>query len=363
MQPERGFPAGFVSGQADRDALLVLAHCASTTPRELYALAWREGRARDVLTAARNGALGAGARGTATELRVSDARRRLHASGARMLDPTAFPERLLDLADPPAWLFVRGAIPEARSVAVIGARRCSAYGLEMASDIGRGLGAAGVSVVSGAAIGADGAAHGGAIEGGSPPVAVLGSGVDVAYPRRNAELIEAVAAKGAVVSEYPPGTPAGKWRFPARNRLVAALAEAVVVIEGERGSGSLITVDFAQDLGRPVLAVPGHVTSPYSEAPNELIFSGAQLVRGADDVLALLEITPALEGAGPAGLAAMEREVFEAVGGAPISIDALAEATSVLPGDLLAVLAGLELRGLVRAVGGRYERTARAMGR
>lgn len=360
MLHEWGFPEGFVAGRADRDALLVLSYCASITPREVHALAWKEGSARRLLAAVRRGALGGAAGEAALAVQARDARRRLHASGARMLDHTRYPARLLHLPDPPAWLFVRGSVPDARSVAVIGARKGTHYGREVATVLGRDLSDAGICVISGAAIGADGAAHQGALQGRGSTVAVLGSGIDVPYPRRNAQLIDKIAARGAVVSEYPPGTPVGKWRFPARNRIVAALAEAVVVVEGKAGSGSLITVEFAEDLGRDVFAVPGPVTNPLSVAPHQLIVSGAILVQDAGDILRHLRVHADPSRPEMITLREGERIVLDALVGTAMAFDALAIASRVAPGDLLSLLASLELRGLIRSVGGRYERTAAA---
>ncbi|MGH2723303.1 MAG: DNA-processing protein DprA [Actinomycetota bacterium] len=239
--------------------------------------------------------VGPGGAGGIDVRRVSQALRR---AGARLAVPGdgEYPERLLDLPDPPACLFLRGRPPPGAggrpevAVAVVGARACSPYGREVAEGIGAGVAAAGVAVVSGAAIGIDGAAHRGALRVGGPTVAVLGSGIDTAYPQRHRGLIDRIAEAGSVLSEYPPGVKPEPRRFPARNRIVAGLARAVVVVEGAPGSGSLITAEFAQDLGRDVLAVPGPVTSPLSQAPHELIRDGGTLVRGAEDVLAWLDL-------------------------------------------------------------------------
>ena len=177
------------------------------------------------------------------------------------------------LHDPPVALFVSGRpltqLPE--RVAVVGARNCSPLGNEVAMSIGAGLGGAGVCVVSGAARGIDAASHRGALDAGGSSLAVLGSGHDLPYPKGSAELIARIAANGAVVSEYAPGVVAEPFRFPARNRLVAALGRALVVVEGAAGSGSMISVDHALDLGRDVFAVPGPVTSP-PEVPRSSVY-------------------------------------------------------------------------------------------
>jgi DNA processing protein len=201
---------------------------------------------------------------------------------------------------------------------------------------------------------------------------VLGSGIDVAYPKRSRPLLDRIIEAGAVVSEYPPGVPAQPWRFPARNRIVASMAEAVLIVEGATGSGSLITADFALDLGRPVFAVPGPVTSPLSEVPLGLIREGAGLVRHAEDLLADLgRLDPAAvgiaragprpepgddaAGAVPEGLTDLERRVAETLSG-PTLPEAIASTLGCSLADVFTAVIGLEVRGLVRTVGGRVER-------
>lgn len=365
LHPPGAWPPRFASSPADREALLVLSHLEGPRPRDLVALARREGSAAACLEAVLAGAAGSdGDRSRAAAVDPRTVRERLRACGAGLLVPGDgdYPVSLLDLPDPPGCLFARGGSFEgALSVAVVGARRCSPYGREVAESVGRALGGAGVSVVSGAALGVDAAAHRGALAVGGPTVAVLGSGIDVEHPRSNAALIRRIAETGVVLSEYPPGVPPERRRFPARNRIVAALARAVVVVEGAPGSGSLLTAGFAAELGREVLAVPGPVTSPLSAAPHELIRDGAGLVRGPADVLEAIGARP-----GPgrsedpaAGLSEDEAGVLGAVVGTGSTLDAVADRSGVPAGRALGVLASLELRGLVRAVGGRYERTAR----
>lgn len=287
--------------------------------------------------------------------------------GARLLtsDDAEYPRALLDLPDPPAQLFVVGRRLDhiGPAVAIVGARRCSRYGEEAAERMGRQLAAAGIAVVSGAAYGIDAAAHRGALAVGGTTVAVLGSGLDKPHPPRNRALIEKIASKGSVVTEYPPGTPATAWRFPARNRIVAGLARGAVIVEGAEGSGSMITAEFALDLGRDVFAIPGLVTSPLSAVPHALIREGATLARGAEDVLAALgmrAVVPVGEGGDDAfeNLATEERRVFERVLGEPVTAEAIAQELGVALGPVLASLGALELRGFVRGVGGRYERTS-----
>ncbi|MGH2766668.1 MAG: DNA-processing protein DprA [Actinomycetota bacterium] len=358
----------------DRDALLILAHLEGLTPSERHALAWREGSASACVRAVvKGGVRSASARDRAVAGQVDprSVRAALAGCGARLETPgdDGYPSSLLDLTDPPVCLFARGSLPPPGrpAVSVVGARKCTAYGREAAETLGARLAAAGVWVVSGAALGIDGAAHRGALRGGGPTIAVLGSGIDVAYPRGNAGLIERVARVGAVVSEYPPGVEPLPHRFPARNRLVAALSRGVIVVEGAAGSGSLITVEFAEDLGREVMAVPGAVTGPLSGVPHALIRDGAALIREAADVLEALGLDPPrTEARGPPeahadlDLTEDERRLLERVPGTPATLDALATSASVDPTGALRVLGALELRGLVVAEGGRYRRTGSA---
>ena len=202
-----------------------------------------------------------------------------------------YPPQLLELGDPPAVLFALGRLETLEAlghepvVAIVGTRNPSPYGREVAYSLGRGLGAAGVPVVSGLALGIDATAHRGCLAGDGVPVAVLACGPDVVYPRRHRRLHERVQESGVVLSELPPGTQPFRWSFPARNRIMAGLARMTVVVEAADPSGSLITTDFARDLGRSVAAVPGRVTSRVARGTNGLLRDGAVPITGAEDVL------------------------------------------------------------------------------
>jgi DNA processing protein len=202
-----------------------------------------------------------------------------------------YPDQLLELPDPPAALFGVGrpelltALAETPAVAIVGTRRPSPYGTEVAYALGRGLGAAGVPVVSGLALGIDATSHRGCLDGGGAPLAVLACGPERAYPRRHRRLHEQVAERGLVVSELPPGTAAQRWSFPARNRIMAGLARMTLVVEAADPSGSLITAEFARDLGRAVAAVPGRVTARMAAGANGLLRDGAIPVTSIEDVL------------------------------------------------------------------------------
>jgi DNA processing protein len=272
-----------------------------------------------------------------------------------------YEDRLHDLRDPPAGLFLVGRPlgEQSERVAIVGSRRCSTLGRDVAQDLGRALVASGLAVVSGAAHGIDAAAHRGALEAAGRTVAVLGSGIDVAYPASSRDLLEKIAASGTVVSEYPPAMPAEPQHFPARNRIVVALARALVVVEGAARSGSRISVGHALDLGREVFAVPGPVTSPLAETPLEIIREGATLIRGAVDLLEDLGIDRSAPPPPPPDLDEDERRVWGALSNGSLP-DAVARQVGMSIPDTVTTLIQLELRGLIVSVGGRYERRHRA---
>ena len=262
-----------------------------------------------------------------------------------------YPLLLSQIPDPPARLWLRGtadpALLAATSVAIVGARACSGYGRSVARLHATEAAGAGAVVVSGMARGIDGEAHRGALAAGGKTIAVLGCGVDRDYPAAHAELARAiVAGDGLVVSEYEPGVEPAPWRFPARNRIIAGLARATVVVEARERSGALITADFALEDGRDVLAVPGEITSTLSGGTNGLLRQGATPVTSAADLLEALGLVarPA-ESSIPDDPAAAA--VLAAVEGAARTVDELGRATGLAPGDLAATLALLELAGAV----------------
>jgi DNA processing protein len=292
-----------------------------------------------------------------------------------------YPERLRQLADPPAVLHIAGApraLEPTECVAIVGARRGTAYGLEVARSLGRGLAAAGIPVISGMAMGVDSAAHVGALERVAParsaapagreaaatarsasPVAVLAGGADVPYPPSRRGLYARIAELGCVVSELPPGFTAYRWSFVARNRIIAGLAALTVVVEAAERSGSLTTADFAEQLGRPVGAVPGPVTSRFSAGTNGLLAAGAGLVRDTRDVLDQLLGPEAPRRAELPSAIPIEprlRRLLDAIERGHGSLAELA-ADPDETNQILQDLTDLELRGLVRReFGGRYVR-------
>ena len=268
-----------------------------------------------------------------------------------------FPPRLKAIFDPPPALYLRGSgDPELlaiRSVAVVGARSCSPYGAQVARMLGRELGSAGLVVVSGLARGIDGEAHRGALEAGRPTVGVLGCGIDRDYPAVNAALSRRMEEEGLVVSEYEPGIEPAPWRFPARNRIIAGLCEAVVVVEARERSGALITADFALEEGREVFAVPGEITSALSAGSNALLKLGAAPLTCAGDVLEALGIERAEAGEEPA-VSDTAQQVLALVRDGAVAADELTVRASLNAGALSVALTELELAGLVAATDGVY---------
>ena len=275
-------------------------------------------------------------------------------------DP-AFPPLLGAIHDPPPGLFLRGAadtrVLAAPSVAVVGARSCADYGAHVARGLARGLAAAGVVVVSGLARGVDGWAHRGALDAGRTTVAVLGCGIDRDYPRAHARLAAEVAAAGLVVSEYPPGVAPAPWRFPARNRIVAGLARATVVVEARERSGALITADLALEEGRDVLAVPGEITSALSRGTNALLRLGATVVTGPEDVLEVLGIARRPnEGNGGPAPGSPAAAALAALADGAATADEIARNARLDPAATAGALVQLELAGVVTSQGGVYRR-------
>jgi DNA processing protein len=275
----------------------------------------------------------------------------------RPRDPL-FPERLRAIFDPPPALYLRGdgepALLARRAVAVVGARSCSPYGAQVARRLGRELAAAGLVVVSGLARGVDGEAHRGALEAGGTTVAVLGCGIDRDYPASHAQLSRRIEEQGLVVSEYEPGVEPAPWRFPARNRIIAGLCEAVVVVEARERSGALITADFGLDEGRDVFAVPGEITSSLSAGTNALLKLGATPLTSPNDVFEALGMEQPDATAAAVDVSPEATQVLELVRESPAAADELAERGTLDAGAISVALTELELAGLVAAADGVY---------
>ena len=286
--------------------------------------------------------------------------------GVMALDSAAYPRALVDDLEPPAVLFARGDpnVIAGPRVAIVGTRDASRYGIDLAFELGRDLAGAGVAIVSGLAIGIDGAAHAGTLASETaPPIAVVGSGLDVVYPRQHESLWREVERRGVVLSEAPLGAPPERWRFPARNRIIAALADVVVVVESREMGGSMHTVAEAMRRGRPVFAAPGSIRSATSSGTNRLLRDGAQVLCDAGDVLVALGLSAALvrtvldaRAAPSAGDAAL----LELIGWSPVSLDGLAVRTGRGLGELAVALDRLQQGGWLVERGGWYEQVARS---
>jgi len=294
-------------------------------------------------------------------------RRHLRAGvGVLAFGRPGYPAVLADDHQPPGVLFRRGdpSALDGRRVGIVGTRRCTRYGRELAHELGRDLAAAGVRVVSGLAAGVDGAAHAGAlVAGAAPPIAVVGSGVDVVYPRRNAQLWADVAAAGLLLSEAPLGAAPEAWRFPVRNRVIAALSEVVVVVESHIRGGSRYTVEAAADRSRTVMAVPGSVRNPASAYTNALLADGCPPARDATDVLVALGLSTAGSGAGAEAPGdqrpspgPIESDVLDALGWEPASLEGVVLRSARSPAEVMVALAHLERDGWVTSTHGWWER-------
>ncbi|HEU4972657.1 MAG TPA: DNA-processing protein DprA [Gaiellaceae bacterium] len=271
-------------------------------------------------------------------------------------DP-AFSSWLSAIHDPPAQLFLRGSadagLLSRPAIAIVGARACSSYGRTVARSLARDVAAAGLVVVSGMARGIDGEAHRGALEAGGRTIAVLGCGIDRDYPAAHSELARRIAESGGfVVSEYEPGVEPAPWRFPARNRIIAGLCRATLVVEARERSGALITADFALEEGRDVLAVPGEITSSLSAGTNGLIKLGATPIGSAADVLELYDLVTAERASAPLGLAA--QALLARLSSGACTGDELGRAAALDPAESAAALIELELAGRVTLEDGVY---------
>jgi DNA processing protein len=338
----------------DRQKLRAFLGTRSKLPDRIAALDWRARADREIQEAERH--------------------------GVTILSPESpgFPSRLLQIDDVPSALYLQGELrpQDDLSVAVVGSRRPTPYGIDVAERLGRDLAADAVTVVSGLAYGIDAAAHRGALEARGRTIAVLGTGLDVLYPRGNVRLRRQIARQGALVSEFPMGTEAAPFHFPQRNRLIAALTLGTVVVEAAARSGALITADHALDFGREVFAVPGRLTSNRSDGAHALIREGAWLIRGADDVVCALpppwgepfrarrdQQKPAVVPA-PADLPDDQARVLARLGAdQAVAVDELARDSGLPVGALLEALVALEVRRLVRPLpGGSYLRASREPG-
>ncbi len=292
-------------------------------------------------------------------------------SNCRLLNWTEpeYPQTLLQIYDPPVLLYVRGDVQVLNlpSLSIVGTRRPTLYGTQMAQRLGRELAARGLVIVSGLARGIDAIGHQGALDANGRAIGVLGTGIDVCYPKENKKLYEKVLERGAIITEFPLRTHPAPENFPVRNRIVAGMPLGVVVIEGAQYSGSLITARLAMEFGREVFGVPGNVTQPVSFAPNQLIKQGAKLVTNADDVIEELPtpVRAALVQAeqpeaeqrnllAAASLNGSEKKLYELLNAdEPKPIDDIVEHSGLNSSEVLATLFNLEMKGIIRQLPGK----------
>lgn len=263
-----------------------------------------------------------------------------------------FPETLRHLYECPIGLFYKGKLPDEnkRSIAVVGARSASPYGISLAESISRELAACGVQVISGLAHGIDAAAHRGVLEGNGETFAVLGCGAEQCYPKENRKIYQAILEHGGVISEYPPGSEALKWHFPMRNRIISGLSEGVLVVEARMRSGSLITAAQGLEAGKDIFAIPGRVTDALSAGCNDLIRQGAKLVNSAKDILEEYEILRLIPKNNNMGIANLEELVYSVLCLVPKNIDTIIEDTGLAMGELFTALINLEMNGYIRQI-------------
>ncbi len=272
-------------------------------------------------------------------------------------DDPNYPAHLKQIDQPPPILYLKGAFsPEdAWAVAIVGTRAVTAYGRQVTEEIATVLAQNGVTIVSGLARGVDAVAHSAAVKAGGRTLAVLGSGVDRIYPPEHRALAEKIMLQGAVLSDYAPGTPPESANFPPRNRIISGLSLAVVVIEAAETSGSLITASFAAEQGRDVFAVPGNIFAPQSKGTNRLIANGAKPLLAVNDILEALDLTRNIERreirkALPAD--PTEAALFQLIGAEPLHVDEIRAQTGLPIDRVSSTLAMMELKGMVRQVGG-----------
>lgn len=288
---------------------------------------------------------------------------RIEAAGAAIItfNDSNYPAALREIDDPPCLLYAKGTALDVcadasagAAVAIVGTRRPTHYGVRVAETIARGLASMGVTVVSGMARGCDAAAHKGALQAGGATVAVLGTGVDVLYPKDNAKIYEDILAKGVVLSEFPMSTKPMPYNFPQRNRIISGISKGVVVIEAPFRSGALMTARLALEANREVMAVPGAVTSAQSRGTNSLIKQGAHLVESAVDVMNILGFSPVKTERPTENmeLNVEEAVVWNTLGDEPSHIDTVLEKAGLAPNKAAAILLEMELKGFIQHLPG-----------
>lgn len=285
---------------------------------------------------------------------------KLNKAGVKLISSCSdqYPDLLRHIYNPPIILYYKGSLSsqDVLSIAVVGSRKSTFQGIRAAEQIARGLAAAGFTIISGLARGIDTAAHRATVNAGGRTVAVLGSGLDILYPRENRKIAEKIQETGLMFSEYPLGTPPLAGNFPKRNRIISGLSLGVLVVEAGEKSGALLTVDYALEQGRDVFALPGNINNPVSKGSNNLIKQGAKLVTEVNDILEeygyLIEKTEEPKTA--LLLEEEEEKIFSLVGYEPISINELIEKVQLKPEEVIGFLLNLELKGLICQMPGKY---------
>ena len=270
----------------------------------------------------------------------------------------AYPQQLLQISDPPPLLYYRGngSLLARSSIAVVGSRNGTPQGIQNAERFAGTLSQSGFTIVSGLALGIDAAGHRGGLMGAASTIAVVGTGVDLIYPRGNAELAEQIAREGLIVSEFPLGTPPLPANFPRRNRLIAGLSRGVLVVEAALASGSLITARFAAEQGREVFAVPGSIHSPVAKGCHALIKEGAKLVEEANDIMLELDLPLAQAAKVAPKISQSDAELLQYMGYDPCDVGSLAMRSGLTPESVSAMLLQLELEGKIGSLpGGFYQ--------
>ncbi len=284
---------------------------------------------------------------------------KLEAQGIKILtwEDDAYPQRLKEIDQPPPVLYIRGEyLPDDLfAVAIVGTRRVTAYGRQITEELSAFLAANGITVISGLARGVDAVAHQTALKAGGRTISVLGSGVDKIYPPEHRALAEKMMERGAIISDYAPGTPPDASNFPPRNRIISGLSLAVVVIEAGETSGALITAEFAAEQGREIFAVPGSILAPQSKGTNKLIQNGALPLLSVNDLMQALDLTRAGEQKAARKIIPAdetEARLMNVLGEEPLHVDEIRNQTELPIEKVSATLALMELKGMVRQVGG-----------
>ena len=270
----------------------------------------------------------------------------------------AFPRRFSNYANMPEELYLIGSMPDPakKTVAIVGARVCTAYGRIQAFQFAKELSRNGVQIISGLAAGIDTEGHKGALEGGTPTYAVLGSGVDICYPSSNRVVYERIVRKGGgIISEYPPGSPPLAYHFPIRNRIISALADLVLVMEARARSGSLITANYALDQGKPVYALPGAIHEKLSEGTNQLIFDGAGLALSPEVILTELGVisrkeTDCIESASKPASDALSGKILACLSTTPVTMNEIMRQTGLSLREVTEVMIPLQLSGRIEEI-------------